>query len=503
MGQFSVELVAAGYRVVVLTQVFPGRDNDDFHGVRIQSVQFAEFSSNIRSQVASGEYYACILVQDPLGNIIWSLEGLKPPSGTRVLIQPIINEDGYTRWKDHPDFGLRLAKILTEVGTPIVMTKNGPDTRYMQSVDIDAVYLPNATRPVLSAGDFRLQFGIEKDQFLILHVANLYWVKNHIGLIDSMQDMPKNWKMVMIGNPSGEPDCVQAVYQKLAQRPEILFIPGLSREWIAAAMQAANVVVLASKGEGSPITILEAMSHKKPWLATPECGAANDHLGGFICNLSSFKSFLQVLDNHRAWGEELGGISLAHWRLCYSWPVAMSGWIDLIELGQLRSPLVLDENLVRHMLRIRRDVTEAISVASDKGSHSNSKYNEFFTQNERLEILQPTINTNLNDLQGLDPTILVSAQNGSLDLVDIVNVAEDLVQQGKLQVAANLYYLWIENSDSYLRYAALYNLGTVLESSGEWARAQQAYRGALNLNPTFEMASVGLIRAEKKGIDTN
>lgn len=359
MGQFSGELVKAGYEVTVMTLAFPARTADVYQGVRIAGVAMAEFSGAIRAAVASGAYGTCILIQDPLGNIIWSVEGLTRPPHTRLLIQPIINEDGYGRWSGNADFSARLGAIFKAADVPLVMTKSGPDTRFMRAAGVDAVYLPNATTQVAPAGDFRTQFGIAPERFLVLHVANLFWVKNHIGLIDALPDMPPSWQLVMVGNMTGA-DCVEAVTAKLATRPDIKFIPGLPREWVAAAMQAADVVVLASHGEGSPITILEAMSHRKPWLATPQCGAANDHVGGVICELADFKAHLQVLADHPAIRQSLGELSYIHWKECYSWPVAIRGWLDLIEEGRLRRPFELEPALLDEMRAVRQRIDAAL-----------------------------------------------------------------------------------------------------------------------------------------------
>lgn len=459
MGQFSRGLLAVGYRVVVLTQALPGRDSNNFHGVEIQSVEQAHYPAMIRASVAGGSYHACVLVQDPLGVIIWSLEGLTPPPQTRVLIQPIINEDGYARWKDHPSFGPRLANILRTSGIPLVMTKSGPDTRFMQTAGLQAVYLPNATEPPPIAGDFRAEFGIATDEFLILHVANVYWVKNHIGLINALQDLPPNWRLVMVGNPSGEPDCVQAVQEKLSQRPDILFIPGLSREWTSAAMEAADVVVLASKGEGSPITILEAMSHSKPWIATPECGAANDHLGGFICALPMFRSRLQALAESPQIRAHLGGISLAHWQQCYSWPVAMQGWIDLIEHGRLKREFVLDASLIEQMESIRMQ-------------------------------LAPNSNT-------------TEAIRGSSDPLEVITQAQSFVVCGQPAQAISLYRDWLSHNFSGPRFAIEYNLGTVLENLSDFASAERAYQNAAALAPEMELPRTALQRVRQRAANTD
>lgn len=364
MGQLGSELVADGYDVTVMTLAFPARTADVHQGVRIVSVAMAELQGAIRAAVASGEYDACLLIQDPLGTIPWSIEGLARPARTRVLVQPIINEDGYARWKDNAEFRQRLAAILKNADAALTMTKSGPDQRFMLEAGVEPVYLPNASAQLAPAGDFRAQFGIPAERFLILHVANLYWVKNHVGLIDALAGMPADWQLVMIGNPTGASDCVEAVQAKLASRPEVRFIPGLPPEWVAAAMQAADVVVLASHGEGSPITLLEAMSQRKPWLATPTCGAANDHLGGLICPLSEFQARLRQLAAQPALRQALGELSYAHWQQCYAWPVVLQGWKDLIDTGRLQRSFAPDPALVARQQQLVQALGEAPPLVS-------------------------------------------------------------------------------------------------------------------------------------------
>ena len=364
MGQMAAELAKAGYDVTVMTQPDPSRNTDRHDGVKITSIGYSDLPAATRQTVASGEFGTCILVQDPLGSIIWGVERFTPPPQTRLLIQPIINEDGYSRWKDKADFSDRLAAIMRSATAALVMTRSGPDTRFMQSAGVDATYLPNATVQVPAAGDFRKQFGIADDRFLILHVANLWAVKNHIGLIQALPKLPESWQLVMIGHGTDTGAYLEAVKAELARRPEILFIPGLPREWTSAAMQASDVIVLASLGEGSPLTILEAMSHQKPWLATPQCGAANDHVGGIICPLNQFRAHLQVLSERPALRETMGRIGYVHWNQCYSWPVAIQGWIDLIEHGRSLRQFAPPQSLVDEMQNARDEISAALGLAT-------------------------------------------------------------------------------------------------------------------------------------------
>lgn len=365
MEHFGIALVKMGFEVTVLTADFPGRHSNVRNGIRIQSVDTTKLQNGIpalqyavRKAVISGEYNACILVQDPLGNIIWSIEGVVPPPGTRLIIQPIINSDGYSKWKDHAEFRNRLAAMLNNASVTVAMTRSGPDNEFMRSSGIVAAYIPNATTVPEPAGDFRKKYGIDSNQFLVLHVANLYLVKNHVGLLDALHDLPGSWQLAMVGKPSGEPQCIQAVHAKLAKRPDVLYIPGLTREWVSAAMEAADVIVLSSFGEGSPNTILEAMAHGKPWLATPECGAANEHAGGIICGLSDFREYLTILHDNPKLCQSLGELGHRHWQESYSWDTVIKGWIDIIETGVIRQSFTLPESISRSNKTLVENVKE-------------------------------------------------------------------------------------------------------------------------------------------------
>src|SRR5471032_3041739 len=98
-------------------------------GAAILGIDKPQFAAAIRAAVSSGDYDACFLIQDPKGVVIWSLDGLTPPASTRLLIQPIINEEGYRRWQDNADFKTRLAAILSTADAALTMTRDGPGHR--------------------------------------------------------------------------------------------------------------------------------------------------------------------------------------------------------------------------------------------------------------------------------------------------------------------------------------------------------------------------------------
>jgi GT2 family glycosyltransferase/glycosyltransferase involved in cell wall biosynthesis len=317
----------------------------------------------VKQLVESGDYKACIVLADPLNLMIWALEGVKIPKQTRVLIQPIINQDGYQHWKENREFRHRLAGILQKADAALSLTRRGTEVTFMRQEGIKPVYLPNAVAaPSPAAGDFRKEFNLPENEFMILHVANLYAVKNHVGLLQALQDIPEDWKLVMIGHPSGEPETVARFYQELSRHPRVLHIPGLPPERTAAAMEAADLIVLASKGEVSPLSILEAMSHRKPWLATPDCGAVVDHAGGMIAPLENFRNVLQVLKDCPDLRHQLGELGYCHIQSSYSWPAVIQGWEELIEKGRLVTTFEMPGSISGPMDLLRKQVEQKVSA---------------------------------------------------------------------------------------------------------------------------------------------
>ena len=363
LGQLGAALVQAGHAVSVMTLPHPARDSDVRHGVRILSVPGPQLVASIRATIASGDHDTVVLIQDPLGPIVWAAEGVPRPAHTRLLIQPVINDDGYSRWRDNPAFCQRLTAILRGASAALVMTRQGPDTRFMRRAGLEPFYLPNASAPVAPAGDFRARFGIAPDDQLVLQVANLYPVKNHIGLIDALPPRPQR-RLVMVGNLTHDTAYCQAVLAALAQRPDVVFIPGLPPDWVAAGMAASDAVVLASHGEGSPISLLEAMSHGRPWLATPSCGAANDHLGGRIAPLAQFDAALQAWQRLPALRQAHGQLAWDHWRHSHDWPVVVQGWLDLIDHGRLLHPFDPDPVLLARAAALGEAMDNALAHGS-------------------------------------------------------------------------------------------------------------------------------------------
>jgi glycosyltransferase involved in cell wall biosynthesis/GT2 family glycosyltransferase len=307
----------------------------------------------VADRIRTERYAAAILIGDPRNQLLRAGELAGFPHGTRLLLQPLINRDGYAHWRADRPFRDRLATTLRGATAALALSRGGAEAEFMREEEIAPVFVPNATEPLAPAFPFRRVCNIPDDAFLILHVANLWSVKNHLGLLETLSALPGDWRLVLVGHPAGEPDYVAQVQHALRQRPDVLYLPGLSPERVAAAINAADVVVLASKGEVSPVTLLEAMSHAKPWLATPECGAASEHAGGVVAPLAEFPELLRRLRAAPELARALGRVGQRHWQSCYSWPAVIDGFEELIETGALKRSYAAPEELWAEMLALR------------------------------------------------------------------------------------------------------------------------------------------------------
>ncbi|MCF8169248.1 MAG: glycosyltransferase, partial [Rhodoferax sp.] len=89
-------------------------------------------------------------------------------------------------------------------------------------------------------------------------------------------------------------------------------------------------------------------------------------------------------------------------------------------------------------------------------------------------------------------TILNLADQGTLPIIDLFNAAQQLTQEGRSDAAILLYQIWIRKTLTPLAYAAYFNLGVIFSSSHDPARAESAYRSALELKPDFIEAHLNL-----------
>jgi glycosyltransferase involved in cell wall biosynthesis len=133
-------------------------------------------------------------------------------------------------------------------------------------VDVDALAAPAGAREAL-----RVEWGVGRDETLVMVLGVLEERKGHAVLIDAATRMPRPVavRYVFCGAGSLEPRLREAVaYSGLA-----VHFAGFRRD-VAACLAAADVVVLPSLHEGLGVAALEAMAAGRPVVASRVGGLA-------------------------------------------------------------------------------------------------------------------------------------------------------------------------------------------------------------------------------------
>ena len=93
--------------------------------------------------------------------------------------------------------------------------------------------------------------------------------------------------------------------------------------------------------------------------------------------------------------------------------------------------------------------------------------------------------------QALVP-VSAAAQQGRLDLAELISFADRLSGARRSDDAIGLYRTWLANTRSPLAFAACFNLGVILSNAKDAAGAEAVYRQALEINPGFVQARLNL-----------
>ena len=487
------QLVKLGYEVAVATLANPKREFPFYRGMRIleldpkaaRKCKLPRAAAELGDRICSGDYDACVLLADPLNWIFWSLEDQLIPSSTRVIGQPIINTDGFSRWKDDSVFRSRLRKILARLTTLVAISTKGTEVEFLRKENMPFVYLPNATTVDSFTKDFRSRFGLGSSEFLFLHVANLWPVKNHLGLMQVMRDLLGEWRLVMIGHPSGDNAYVNQVRTEAAQDQRFLLIPGMPHHDVEAAMEAADVVLLPSLGEVSPVTILEAMSHGKPWVATPECGAVHDNAGGVVVPLAQFPAVLHRLMAAPGLRQRLGSLGSAHWSACFNWQHVASAWEDVIWTGRTETSFVQPVHIRAGMAAVTGELA-AVQIAI---TTSDPKVTVIVPTHNRAHLLPRALESILNQTYQDFEIIVINDGGAPIDavLATFNKPREKLVlmthsrsrgaaaaRNTGLRAARGKYIAYLDDDDIYLP-NHLETLVAFLEGSGNAVAYTDAY----------------------------
>jgi len=138
----------------------------------------------------------------------------------------------------------------------------------------------------------RRNLGIQADETVVIHVARLDPLKDHLSAIKAFELLKETpgIKLLIVGE-GPERNNIQAEISKLGLQTRVSML-GL-RDDIPDLLNAADACLLTSRSEGIPLTLAEAMATQLPVVATNVGGVpeiVKDRETGFLCDAGDTES---------------------------------------------------------------------------------------------------------------------------------------------------------------------------------------------------------------------
>ena len=152
--------------------------------------------------------------------------------GTRIILVPGINEDGYRPWGSSAPARKLIGELLRGADQVISITKAGADARFYKEEVNPYLHIPNEVAPAIEQPGFRKRHGLDAGP-LLLCVGNLYPVKNQARLLELFARAPGKWQLALAGHPSEADKAYGESVAKLAAadpRSACACSAGLTRE---------------------------------------------------------------------------------------------------------------------------------------------------------------------------------------------------------------------------------------------------------------------------------
>lgn len=255
-------------------------------------------------KVINEEKYELIHTHTPMGSVVTRLAAKKArKSGTKV----IYTAHGFHFFKGAPKKNWLIfypvEKFLAKY-TDAIITINEEDyslakskfktkVYYVHGVGIDehkfSFNITDAEKEEL-----RRPLGINKEDFIMIYPAELNDNKNQMFLINVMEKLPHNIHLLLPGK-----DSYNGIHQRIVNEKGLSNIHFLGfRKDIYKLLSISNLSISASKREGLPVNIMEAMYLGLPIVAS-DCRGNRDLVktdyNGFLIKQNDEQSFRDAI----------------------------------------------------------------------------------------------------------------------------------------------------------------------------------------------------------------
>lgn len=198
---------------------------------------------------------------------------IKPLSGVKFLtihdIRGMLPSSNFSEKILHK---LSLAKAINDSDHIITVSEamRREILNFFPNVSLSVIYngIDLYNRDIISYQnliEFKEKYNI-KDKF-ILAVGHIESRKNYIRLIESfsiLKNKKFDYKLIIIGNDSGEKNKLQLLIDQLNLHDQVKFLGGLTDSEVLCAYKLCSLFIFPSLYEGFGIPILEAMAASRP-----------------------------------------------------------------------------------------------------------------------------------------------------------------------------------------------------------------------------------------------
>jgi len=159
-------------------------------------------------------------------------------------------------------------KIALAAANKIIFVNRFQLKKYPAKIQAKSVYIPNGVVPLQRSEqtDFLQQIGVESGKY-ILSVGRLTPEKGFDILIEAFAKLETGMKLVIAGAADHHSDYIDML-EKAASRKNVVFAGFVDGENLSQLYSHAAAYVLASRVEGFPLVLLEAINANLPLLVS-------------------------------------------------------------------------------------------------------------------------------------------------------------------------------------------------------------------------------------------
>lgn len=159
---------------------------------------------------------------------------------------------------------------------------------FKKKYNINSLVMENAAEDVFF--DQTVDDSLKLPKKYILNVSNYAKRKNQEKCLELFfeADIPEDWSLILIGSQKNKYyDNLKSKYdnlqQKFKKKKNVLFLFGINRSQISTYVKRSKIYLMTSKWEAFPISLVEAMASKVPFISS-DVGIVKYLSGGVVCS---------------------------------------------------------------------------------------------------------------------------------------------------------------------------------------------------------------------------